>query len=449
MKVLKFGGTSVASRAAFDSCKVLIEKARATGPVVVVVSAHAGVTNALIELHGAIAMNAEARAWAIVDGIVAKHTGEPVDEIVRELRGVVQSMLSLREASARHRDLLLSFGERLSCHCVAALLGDHAVPFMGGEAGIFTDESWGSAECLREVTRYEVRTRLLPVLASGRLPIVAGFTGVTQHGKTTTLGRGGSDLTATLIGAALDVSEVWLCSDVIGLLEADPRIIKGAAVLNALSHHEAVAMVTLGAKGIHPRAFDPALDAQTPVRVRSSFDAEHPGTLIRAGADEDDEQMIRSFHCVRSISVLGIRPALSGSRQAATPVRILAAIQDAGVEVLVVSKAFGNDEILIGIYRKDVGTAVQRIEGLGTPDEPAPTVELFHDCAIIATVGRRIHLMRGTAARFLGALSRADINVKTMAASTLSITAIIDSEHLSEQAMRAVYAEFRSSPTVA
>jgi len=143
-----------------------------------------------------------------------------------------------------------------------------------------TDESFGEATPLMEITKHRVKKTLSPLLEENITPVVTGFNGVTQHGEISTIGRGGSDYTAMILGSSLDVDEILIWSDVDGIMTADPRIIHGAKVIKQLSYDEAAEMAIMGARGMHPRALEPAKDGSIPVRIKNSFNPQAEGTLI-------------------------------------------------------------------------------------------------------------------------------------------------------------------------
>ena len=261
----------------------------AAGEVVAVCSAASGITDELIAVSARIRRGDRAGAAKAASRIVARsrrlaresvrgaaERRRLLDGLQRDfsdLHELVDGMSLLGEVTPRSMDYLLSFGERLSARTMAHAVRDAgaaAVHLAGNEAGIVTDSNFGSARLLMDTTRLRVSKALGPLLDGGTMPVVGGFVGADQHGRVTTLGRGGSDYTATTVGACIGAGEIWLMSEVDGLLTADPSIVPGARVLPTVSYMEAMEMAMFGAKQIHPRTFEPLLGSGIPMRVRSS-----------------------------------------------------------------------------------------------------------------------------------------------------------------------------------
>jgi aspartate kinase len=298
--VMKFGGTSVASGENIRRIANLIASQTHKGNMIVaVVSALDGVTEKLLEaaekaekrdknfihsfkqelLNRHLKVAGEALKKTSVRKEIQKITTATMDELEKVLTGIIY----VGELTPRSRDYILSFGERLSTPIVYGALKDIGVEacfLTGSEAGIVTDSNFGEAVPLMNVTRLQVRERLEPLLEKGVVPVVTGFIAATQDGVTTTLGRGGSDYTATIIGAALAAQEVWIWTDVDGLMTSDPKIVPNAKTLPEISFKEALEMAVFGAKAMHPRALEPLMDGDTIVRIKNIFNPENPGTTL-------------------------------------------------------------------------------------------------------------------------------------------------------------------------
>lgn len=435
MKVLKFGGTSVATPESRKACAGLVRAQK--DPVIVVVSALDGMTELLDEAGRAAASgNRRALARHVAD-LRARHEGPLLDELERVLAGLA----ALGELTPRSRDLVLSFGERLSAPMLAAEIGPQAVAFDGGAAGIVTDEQWGEASPLREVTQFELRQRVAPLLAQGKVPVITGFLGVTQHGAVTTLGRGGSDFTATLVGASLGAEEVWLCSDIDGLRAADPRIVADARPLDEISFAEAMEMVQFGAKGIHPRALEPAVERGIPVRIMNTFRPEAPGTRIgplRAAPGG----AVRSVHLVRDVSLLTVAGAAMVGRRG-TAARIFDTIAEAGGNVRMISQSVSESGISIALSRKDLAAVRAALEGALVRPGLVKQIQIEEEVGVVAVVGEAMRGTPGIAARLFGAVAKAGVNVIAIAqgSSELSVSFVVEAAE-GPDAVRAVYGEF-------
>ena len=310
MIVMKFGGTSVGVPEHFEVALELVRAAVPRDPVVVV-SAFSGVTNLLVEFCGAPERRAE-RAQRVVERHAewARATGVSLDEAAELLDAWRAEAEALGDAPAplspADRDRVLSFGERLSSALIAAALrkaGVDAVAVLAGDAGLVTDERFGAAHPLPESAR---------LLAQGLakrppLPVVTGFLGRTADGRITTLGRGGSDYSAALIGAALGAEEIQIWTDTSGLLSADPRIVPEARPVPRLSFTEASELAYFGARVLHPKTLLPAIDHAIPVRVLNTARPDDPGSLVTPAAGEPDSAWrVKSIACKKGVTAVTI-----------------------------------------------------------------------------------------------------------------------------------------------
>ena len=187
-------------------------------------------------------------------------------------------------------------------------LKNKSVPLSGKEAGIVTDSNFGDSRPLMDTTRIRLSKTINEYLTKNIIPVVAGFAGVDQHDHTTTFGRGGSDYTATIIASCIDANEIWLMSDVEGMMTADPKLIKNAKLLKEVSYSEAIEMARFGAKQIHPRTFEPLLSKKIPMRIRSSFDVNNSGTLVTLPHSKSKD----SVKCVSAIRKVGLLDLTGG-----------------------------------------------------------------------------------------------------------------------------------------
>lgn len=310
MLVLKFGGTSVGGAQEVRRLGAIVSRALPRSPVVVV-SAVGGVTNALFELGRAALARAD---WNAAHAALAeRHRAilreldldvAQLDELLDELAGLVRGIELIGEATPRTLDVLASFGERLSARLIAAHLvhtGIDARAFDAWDAGLVTDGRFGGARPLPE-TAERIRAALAGVRG---VPVITGYIGRDAQGRVTTLGRGGSDYSAAIFGAALGAEEIQIWTDVDGVMTADPRLVKHARQRERLSFAEAAELAFFGAKVLHPATMTPALDAGVPIRVRSSFRPELPGTtVVRALAEH--ERGVKSIASKHGIAVVNV-----------------------------------------------------------------------------------------------------------------------------------------------
>jgi aspartate kinase len=459
---MKFGGTSVANADAMLRAVHILRAHRLQGhEIVVVTSALPGVTDELIniskdavdgnleminkflekhlELHHQTARN------CIRDSEILRTVINQLTETLRELGEILRSVAHLRELTPRSKDFILSFGERLSApiFCGAANdLGLKADWFTGGDAGITTDENFGEAKPLLNVTTQRVKTKLEPLLKAGRLPVIAGYGACSPHGLTTTLGRGGSDYTATLIGASLDADEVSIWKDVEGLMTADPKIEPKARVIHQISYDEASEMAYFGAKAIHPRALDPVVAKQIPVRVRSSLHEEDEGTLITSGPTVRSESIVKAVTLVNDVALISVRGAgMVGLPGVAA--KVFKLLGDAGINILMISQSSSEAGISFVAGRDKLQAATNALEVglLGT--ELVENISTENDVSVVAAVGAGMKGAPGVAARVFKAVAERKINVRMIAqgSSELNISFVV-AEQDGREAVRAIHQEF-------
>src|SRR5205085_4565116 len=298
LQVMKFGGTSVGDAACIArAAKIVVDAAREYR-CVAVVSAMSGITNRLIEAANHARGGNAAEATAILEALRKQHETALVSliphekdregirkklaEVLGEGRRLCEGTALLRELTPRTLDAVSSLGERLSAPLVAAADKETGAQSKATEATklIVTDAFHGGAEPQMQLTREKSQARLCPLLEKGIVPVVTGFIGATAEGQLTTLGRGGSDFSATILGAALDADEVIIWTDVDGVLTADPRLVPEARSIPEISYREAAELAYFGAKVLHPKTLRPVLPAGIPVWIRNSFAPEKPGTKI-------------------------------------------------------------------------------------------------------------------------------------------------------------------------
>lgn len=283
-KVLKFGGTSVGSPNAIRKVFEIVNNYLPSQHPLIVVSAFAGITDSLVQLYSAYAMEAEIRP--LCNAIFARHQHAARELGLRSLDPILglqaefeQHLLSAPPFTASFRDKLLSFGERLSASILASYFSTHGIPSVPFDARqvVVTDDHYGMAKVDFAETYQRIRrTFSLPQ----EMPIVTGFIGSNRSGETTTLGRGGSDFTASLFGVALQVDEIEIWTDVNGICSSDPNIDTNAQTLSQITYEQALSISIAGAKVIHSASIPPAQQAGIPIRVKNTFNPEHSGTFI-------------------------------------------------------------------------------------------------------------------------------------------------------------------------
>jgi aspartate kinase len=376
---------------------------------------------------------------------VCEELGIRCDDVRKDLdklERIVRGMLYLGESTPRIRDLIASFGENLSGKILAGLLREKGVNsrfLTGGEAGIVTDECYGNANPLIKATRIYLRARLLPLLED-TVPVVAGFSGVTMLGKVTTLGRGGSDLTAVLVGSSLSAREVCLWTDVDGLMTADPKVVRDARVLKNVSYPEAIEMAHFGAKRMNPRFLEPAMPTKTPIRIRNFRNRECEGTLI---SERPSGSVVRAIGMKKGVSILTVRGARMVGRPGIAHM-LFKVLGESHINVGMISQSISESDISVLLDSRAAERARGLVEArLGTLFRE---VLIERDCAAVAAIGSGMRGIPGVAARVFRAVAERGINVKMIAqgSSELSISFVVNGSD-GEEAVRALHEEFELS----
>jgi aspartate kinase len=451
-EVHKFGGASLATAEAMAHA-VTIVLAHRSAPIVVVVSALSGVTDALLDIAtkglrgGATALRRKhtALARALFTGARRKELISRVDETFAKLK-------VSRKMTLAATDSLLARGEQLSARLFAAALEQAGCPvaYVSAADLIITDDTFGHASADLARTERAVRKTLGRLLARGVVAVVPGFVGATPDGRITTLGRGGSDLTATLLARALRAREVSLWKDVPGVLTADPRVVPDAHVVPQLHVREAAELAYYGAKVLHPRALIPLVKRSIAVRIRPFANPTSKGTEI------SQRRTLRAYP-VKAISAIPGLALLTvtGNGMLGVPgiaARTFAAVQHAGVSVSLISQASSEHSICFSVPS---GSAERARKSLRETfrDEIARReiegVELRAGVVAVAIVGLGMAATPGIAARAFSALADAGINVVAIAqgSSELNLSIVVDGHH-GAAAQRAVHAAFHLNKVV-
>lgn len=463
MIVMKFGGSSLGEGEAIKTaadivCHTLEDK----GEVVVVVSAMSGVTDALLSAATSAARgNGETfrRArWALSDRHRLAMTEAISDEEARlQLMEEVEALLSgfeslcrsvhiLGELTARGSDAVASLGERLTARILAAALREKGVTATAVEATevIVTNGQHGSAAPLMDETREAARAGLLPLLAEEVTPVVTGFIAATKDRVTTTLGRGGSDYTAAILGACLDSDEVWLWTDVDGVMTADPMVVPEARTLPEISYAEAAELSYFGAKVLHPKTILPVVEKRIPLRIKNAFNPRHPGTLIVA----NPRPTKRTVKCITYIKDLSL-VTVEGRGMLGVPgiaARVFSAVAQEGISVLMISQSSSEQNICFVIRQEAVEGALRALEAAFELELARRNVDRIwaqDKVAIVAAVGAGMKGTPGIAAKVFGALGKHCVNVISIAqgSSEYNISFVVDEGDM-EDAVRYIHQEF-------
>jgi aspartate kinase len=458
--VMKFGGTSVGSAGRMRAAARLAIAERQKRPVAVVVSAMSKITDLLLDTMRHAEAGDRSGMASNIAGLRARHEAvcrellpgprQPfimaeIHKLVAEFERVASGMAMLNIRPLRSVDASLSVGERLSALLIAEYIASEGVAAMAVDASsvVVTDAVFGNASPLMEPTRAKAAERLLPLLEQGVMPVVTGFNGATADGRPTTLGRGGSDFSASILSSALDASELWIWTDVDGIMSADPRLVPDAVVLDEITYAEAAELAYNGAKVLHARTLAPLVEKGIPVWSKNSFAPEKPGTrIVPASSAAMGPRAVTSMANVALVSLEPSSPELSGTQVMA---RALDAIARVNVEVLSLSSSSYRQNFCFLVRHEELDKATGALEA-------ALALELAHgyvkppqvddNVGLLAVVGEGMQGKPGLAGRVFTAISREQVNVIAIAqgASELSIAIVVRREGL-EKAVRAVHAE--------
>ncbi len=460
--VMKFGGTSVANGENIQNVANLVMKSvKQDCGVVIVVSALDGITDELFEageqarkekqdyIQAFKQRISERHCTALTKAIKTPSIRKEVEQIVRktidELEKVLTGICYVGELTAKSKDYVLSFGERLSAPIVSGALRDlklDSQSFTGKEAGIVTDANFGDANPLFNVTMHQLKERIEPLLEKNIIPVVSGYIAATQDGIITTLGRGGSDYTATLIGAALAVDEVWIWTDVDGIMTADPKIVPSAKLLTELSYQEAAEMAIFGAKAMHPRALEPLMKEGIPARIRNVFNTDNLGTLISAEPKKQLKEAVKAVALIKDVAMINV----SGPSMVGAPgsyARVLDLLGRNAINVMMISAAASEANISLVIRRNQLAKALSVLEIALLGRGFATDVAAEDDVCVVAAMGANMKGTLGVASRIFSTQACSGINIRMIAqgSSELNISFVVK-ETDGKAAVQAIHDEF-------
>ena len=374
--VLKFGGTSISSPNDIRNVAKTVASLAKNNEIVVVCSAIDGVTDDLIRISSMIEQRNKTDAAKTLDSVIKKHKQfaaktiksstikkqllEKMNSDILELQELVRGLTLLKEVSTRSLDYLISFGERLSDDLVSFSLQElkkKSTALNGKEVGIVTDSNFGESRPLMDTTRIRISKTLGSLLSKKIIPVVGGFAGADQHGNITTFGRGGSDYTATIIASCINADEIWLMSDVQGLMTADPKLVKNAKLLNEVSYSEAIEMALFGAKQIHPRTFEPILSKKIPMRIRSTFDTKNTGTIVTASPSVRTKKTVKCVSAIRNVGLIDLSGGITFAAPG-TATKIFATLSEKNVNVMMVSSNPSESSLSLIVKKSDLEKAV-------------------------------------------------------------------------------------------
>jgi aspartate kinase len=423
--LMKFGGTSVGDGERMKQVAEIVANSRQDGnELAVVVSAMTGITDQLIGMAMEVANGARKppidpfieslrerhrKALEVAAPDLLAEVGAVLDNRLENLKNILNAVFNLSELTPRSRDYIISFGERFSAPILSAALRYHGVPSQvldGCEAGIVTTPNHGEALALSS-SEARIRGRITPLL-SRSVPVIMGYMGCTERGVVTTLGRSGSDYSATIVGAAINADEIWIWTDVDGVLTSDPRLIKDARVVPSISYLEAMELSYFGAKVLHPRSLEPAMRKNIPIRVKNTFNPTHPGTLVyREG--RVDTRVVKAITLIDKVALVNVTGVQMIGRPGVAKT-IFSALADKDVNIMMISQGSSEANISLIIEESHLENAVEALSGIHKSGY-FREVTSDREVVAIAVVGAGMAGTPGIAGRIFTALGTSCINI--------------------------------------
>ena len=459
--VMKFGGTAVDSGKKIVHIANLIKSYHDKGNEIIgVFSAVTGMTDEILNVSEYILKHDKKKIKDFISKTRAIHVDiihncirnknykakalEVVEVLLEEMENILNGIVLLTEVTEKAMDYLLSFGERLLTPIVSYSLIDkglNSVYLTGKEAGILTDSKFGRARPLIDTTKIRVKYHIEPLLKENKIPVITGFIGADQNGNITTLGRSGSDYTATIIAVCIKADEVWLWTDVNGLMTADPQIVKEAKVLKEVSFAEAIELSLFGAKYMHPRALEPVMDTKIPIRIRNAFNLSNEGTKISKNPSKSSQKIVKSIIAIRNTALIDV----SGGGMVGAPgtaAKIFDALARKSVNIMMISQSPSESSISMVVKKDDLDTAITTLD-LTLLDKVIKNVRVNEDVAVVAVVGSGMRGIKGIAAKVFSSVSKNSINVIMIAqgSSELNLAFVVNNVDC-EIAVRSLHEAF-------
>ena len=440
--VMKFGGTSVGDTAAFQRVASIIA-ARLESRPVVVVSAMSGMTDALLCSVGRSAAGYPkesldslqphfARHLAVAEQLLTTEQvetfGVQVDRVRAEISALLDSVAEHKEQRATLQDAVLAFGEQLSSALLTATLcafGVNAVT-VDARSCIVTSNEHGEASPLTSVAASQTRATLSPLFQRAQVPVLGGFIGATAEGITTTLGRGGSDYTAAIVGAAISAGEIQIWTDVTGVLTADPRVVPDAVTIPRLSYAEAAELAYFGAKVLHPKTIQPAVEGEIPVRICNSRESEAAGTLVCS----ETETAARTVKAIAHKT--GITTIQVSSARMLGAYGFLRAIFEVFDRHRTVVDVVTTSEVSVSLSLDDT----TNLEPIVVELERLGSVAVETDRAMICVVGAGLRGTPGIAASVFNTISDINVMLISQGSSSINLTFVIEERQMNEAVSR-------------
>jgi bifunctional aspartokinase / homoserine dehydrogenase 1 len=463
LQVMKFGGTSVGNAARIATVAEIIGGAARKSSVVVVVSAMSGVTNKLMEAAAfaeagnsgqvaAIFRELRVRHEQVADALITSSTerrviGQKMRRLFHESEYLCQAALLANQVTSQTRDSIASLGERLCAPLVAGALMERGIRSEAITATelISTDANYGAADPYMDATREQCDALLRPLLHRGTIPVVTGFIGATPDGVLTTLGRGGSDYSATILGAALGADEVIIWTDVDGVLTADPRLVPGACTIPEISYRQAADLAHFGAKVLHPKTLQPVMQSDIPVWIRNSFAPEQPGTKISPTGVASSGAVI-AVTTINEAQLVTVSGADTGKTRNVHG-RARAAVSEVRADTWLTAQSGSRSEVSVAVspaLAEQVAGALREEFAEELAHGKLDGVALGGYVAIVTLVGQDLHNAAEIRQRSIAALGQAQIEVLVIAEESCecNLSLVVSQRNLND-ALLAMHQEFR------
>ncbi len=462
LQVMKFGGTSVGDAKCISRVADIVQAAAKAYSLVVVVSAMAGVTNTLIEAANRSEAGDRDHALHLLEKLRKQHDAAlteliknpamreklsaRIQEILGEAKRLCEGTALLRQLTPRTLDAVSSLGERLTTPIVSAVLAERGTESEGIEATelIVTDSHHGGAEPLEDRTQERCEARLRPLLDRGAVPVVTGYIGATVDGVLTTLGRGGSDYSVTILGAALNADEVIIWTDVNGVLTADPRMVPDAQTIPEISYREAAELAYFGAKVLHPKTLRAVSRAGIPVWIRNSFQPDNPGTKITPEGQEGPRG-VKALTAIGDVALIAIGgPGIIGLPDVVG--RTFSTTAAIRVPVLLISQSSSQNDICFVVSSADGKRTVEALRAQFSQDlmhQKVDHITIDSNISIVAVVGENMRGTVGISGRTFSVLGRENVNIIAIAqgSSETNISFVVARADM-KKALIAVHNEF-------
>ena len=455
--VMKFGGTSVGSSSAIKRAAQLIaDTSQEWSRVAVVTSAMSGVTNLLLEsaanavqgkphLYVQAATKLQSMHHAVITELINEpkiqaRTYQEIDKLLSEFNNLCYAIQVIGEATPRAMDAIAGLGERMSVRLLSAVLQSKGIASQYVEATelIITDEHFQGAHPDLTATQSKAQTILNPLLDTGIIPIITGFIASTASGIQTTLGRGGSDYSAAILGAVLPSDEVWIWTDVDGVMSADPRLVPDARSIAVLSYREIAELAYFGAKVLHPKAIRPVIEKGIGLRVCNTFNPQHAGTMIVAENGPSSNGKIKAVTIIQKQNLITIegRGMLGVPGVAA---RTFGAVAATGTSVPLITQASSEQSICFAVPSEAARSVVQAVENAFKEElarQDIDRVWASDEVGIITIVGSGMRNTPGISGRIFSALGAENVNVIAIAqgSTEVAISLVVDAKD-SEKAL--------------